>query len=122
MGYYDQEQQELNDGKQVLQELWDRYPQMNEVDVRKVLGKFLFRGDDVFKQVADLSGGEKSRLALASLMLQKPIFLVLDEPTNHLDLPGREALEDALTGYPGTILLSPTTATSSTKSPRRCWN
>jgi ATP-binding cassette subfamily F protein 3 len=104
MGYYDQEQQGLAGGKQVLQELWDRYPRMNEVDLRKVLGRFLFRGDDVFKLVADLSGGEKSRLALASLMLQQANFLLLDEPTNHLDLPGREALEDALTGYPGTIL------------------
>jgi len=104
LGYYDQEQQGLSGDKQVLHELWDRYPQLDEVDVRKVLGRFLFRGDEVNKQVADLSGGEKSRLALAALMLQKANFLILDEPTNHLDLPGKEVLEEALDGYPGTIL------------------
>jgi ATP-binding cassette subfamily F protein 3 len=104
IGYYDQEQQGLNGDKQVLHELWDRYPHLDEVDVRTVLGRFLFRGDEVKKQVADLSGGEKSRLALAALMLQKANFLLLDEPTNHLDLPGKEVLEEALDGYPGTIL------------------
>ncbi len=104
IGYYDQEQQGFNGDKQVLHELWDRYPHLDEVDVRTVLGRFLFRGDEVKKQVADLSGGEKSRLALAALMLQKANFLLLDEPTNHLDLPGKEVLEEALDGYPGTIL------------------
>jgi ATP-binding cassette subfamily F protein 3 len=104
IGYYDQEQQGLNGDKQVLHELWDRYPHLDEVDVRTVLGRFLFRGDEVKKQVAELSGGEKSRLALAALMLQKANFLLLDEPTNHLDLPGKEVLEEALDGYPGTIL------------------
>jgi ATP-binding cassette subfamily F protein 3 len=103
-GYYDQEQQGLSGDKQVLHELWDRYPNLDEVDVRTVLGRFLFRGDEVKKQVADLSGGEKSRLALAALMLQKANLLLLDEPTNHLDLPGKEVLEEALDGYPGTIL------------------
>jgi ATP-binding cassette subfamily F protein 3 len=104
LGYYDQEQQGLSGDKQVLHELWDRYPHLDEVDVRTVLGRFLFRGEEVKKQVADLSGGEKSRLALAALMLQKANFLLLDEPTNHLDLPGKEVLEEALDGYPGTIL------------------
>lgn len=104
IGYYDQEQQGLSGDKQVLHELWDRCPHLDEVDVRTVLGRFLFRGDEVKKQVADLSGGEKSRLALAALMLQKANFLLLDEPTNHLDLPGKEVLEEALDGYPGTIL------------------
>jgi len=103
-GYYEQEQQGLDRNKSVLQELWDRYPHMNELDIRKALGGFLFSGDDVNKSVASLSGGEKSRLVLAALMLQKANFLLLDEPTNHLDLPGKEALEDALAGYPGTIL------------------
>jgi len=104
MGYYDQEQHGLDRGKQVLHELWDRYPHIDEADIRTVLGRFLFRGDDVKKSVADLSGGEKSRLALAALMLQQANFLVLDEPTSHLDLPGREVLEESLTGYPGTLL------------------
>jgi len=103
-GYYDQEQQGLGEDKQVVHELWDRFPNLDEVDVRKVLGRFLFRGDEVKKNVADLSGGEKSRLALAALMLQKANLLLMDEPTNHLDLPGKEVLEEALDGYPGTIL------------------
>ncbi|MFA4885132.1 MAG: ABC-F family ATP-binding cassette domain-containing protein, partial [Desulfotomaculaceae bacterium] len=104
VGYYDQEQQGLSGDKQVLHELWDRFPNLDEVDVRTVLGRFLFRGDEVKKHVADLSGGEKSRLALAALMLQKANLLLMDEPTNHLDLPGKEVLEEALDGYPGTIL------------------
>ncbi len=104
IGYYDQEQQGLSGDKQVLHELWDRYPSLDEVDIRTVLGRFLFRGDEVKKYVRDLSGGEKSRLTLAALMLQKANLLLLDEPTNHLDLPAKEVLEEALDGYPGAIL------------------
>jgi len=104
IGYYEQEQEGLHPDKDVLQELWDRYPHINELDIRKALGGFLFSGDDVNKSVSGLSGGEKSRLALAALMLRKANLLLLDEPTNHLDLPGKEALEDALSDYPGTIL------------------
>src|SRR4051794_21092784 len=104
IGYYDQQQAELTSNKRVLNELWDEYPFKNEKDIRTVLGNFLFSGDDVLKIVSSLSGGEKARLALAKLMLQKANFLILDEPTNHLDLDSKEILENALIDYPGTIL------------------
>lgn len=104
IGYYDQEQAELTSNKRVLNELWDDYPLKNEKDIRTVLGNFLFSGDDVLKTVSTLSGGEKARLALAKLMMQKANFLILDEPTNHLDLDSKEVLENALIDYPGTIL------------------
>jgi ATP-binding cassette, subfamily F, member 3 len=104
IGYYDQEQAELTSNKRVLNELWDEYPHKPEKEIRTVLGNFLFSGDDVLKIVSTLSGGEKARLALAKLMLQKANFLILDEPTNHLDLDSKEILENALIEYPGTIL------------------
>ncbi|WP_338106705.1 ABC-F family ATP-binding cassette domain-containing protein [Psychrobacillus psychrodurans] len=103
-GYYDQEQAALTGNKTALQELWDEWPLMNERDVRTVLGRFLFSGDDVQKTVSTLSGGEKARLALAKLMLLKANTLVLDEPTNHLDLDSKEVLENALLDFPGTII------------------
>lgn len=104
IGYYDQEQAKLHSNKPVLNELWDEWPLMNEKDIRNILGRFLFSGDDVSKSVISLSGGEKARLALAKLMMQKSNFLVLDEPTNHLDLDSKEILENALIDYPGTLL------------------
>ncbi|MGG1680104.1 ABC-F family ATP-binding cassette domain-containing protein [Neobacillus sp. NRS-1170] len=104
IGYYDQEQAELKSNKRVLNELWDDYPLKNEKEIRTVLGNFLFSGDDVLKTVSTLSGGEKARLALAKLMLEKANVLILDEPTNHLDLDSKEILENALIDYPGTIL------------------
>ncbi|WP_338752890.1 ABC-F family ATP-binding cassette domain-containing protein [Bacillus sp. FJAT-52991] len=104
IGYYDQEQAELTSNKTVLNELWDDYPSTQEKDIRTALGNFLFSGDDVLKPVSTLSGGEKARLALAKLMMQKANFLILDEPTNHLDLDSKEVLENALIDYPGTIL------------------
>jgi ATP-binding cassette, subfamily F, member 3 len=104
IGYYDQEQANLSSNKRVLDELWDEYPQKNEKEIRTVLGNFLFSGDDVLKPVSALSGGEKARLALAKLMMEKANFLILDEPTNHLDLDSKEVLENALIDYPGTIL------------------
>jgi len=103
-GYYDQEQAALTGNKTALLELWDEWPLMNERDVRNVLGRFLFTGDDVQKTVSTLSGGEKARLALAKLMLLKANTLVLDEPTNHLDLDSKEVLENALLDFPGTII------------------
>lgn len=103
-GYYDQEQAALTGNKTALQELWDEWPLMNERDVRTVLGRFLFTGDDVQKTISTLSGGEKARLALAKLMLLKANTLVLDEPTNHLDLDSKEVLENALLDFPGTII------------------
>jgi ATP-binding cassette subfamily F protein 3 len=104
IGFYDQEQENLNPTKQVLHELWDEYPTMQEKDVRTVLGNFLFSGDDVLKKISELSGGERARVSLAKLMLQKANVLILDEPTNHLDLFSKEILEEALEDYPGTIL------------------
>lgn len=104
IGYYDQEQKGLTPNKRVLNELWDEYPLLPEKEIRTILGNFLFSGDDVLKLVHSLSGGEKARLTLAKLMLQKCNLLVLDEPTNHLDLTSKEILENALIDYPGTIL------------------
>ncbi|MCM3444779.1 ABC-F family ATP-binding cassette domain-containing protein [Metabacillus halosaccharovorans] len=104
IGYYDQQQADLTSNKRVLDELWDEYPQQTEKEIRTVLGNFLFSGDDVLKPVSTLSGGEKARLALSKLMLQKANFLILDEPTNHLDLDSKEILENALIDFPGTIL------------------
>ena len=102
--YYDQEQKSLSPEKNVLQELWDDFPHLEERVARTLLGRFLFSGPEVEKNVGDLSGGEKSRLALAKLLCSRGNFLLLDEPTSHLDIPGREALEEALLDYPGTLL------------------
>ncbi|MDM5291972.1 ABC-F family ATP-binding cassette domain-containing protein [Peribacillus simplex] len=104
VSYYDQEQANLISNKRVLNELWDDYPLKPEKDIRTVLGNFLFSGDDVLKTVSTLSGGEKARLALAKMMMEKGNFLILDEPTNHLDLDSKLVLENALIDYPGTIL------------------
>ncbi len=104
VGYYDQENQNLDPSKTVLDELWDAYPRMNETDVRNALGQFRFVGEDVFKEVGVLSGGERARLTLCKLILSKMNLLVLDEPTNHLDIDSREALETALEAFEGTIV------------------
>lgn len=104
IGYYDQKQAEFKSSKTILDYVWDQYPNMNEKDVRAVLGRFLFVQDDVKKIINDLSGGEKARLQLALLMLQRDNVLILDEPTNHLDIDSKEMLEQALQYFEGTIL------------------
>lgn len=104
IGYYDQKQAEFKSTKSILDYIWDQYPTMNEKDVRAVLGRFLFVQDDVKKVINDLSGGEKARLQLALLMLERNNVLILDEPTNHLDIDSKEMLEQALLNFDGTLL------------------
>lgn len=103
-GYFDQELAQFDSNKTVIEEVWDDYPNLTQTEVRTALGCFLFHGDDVFKTVDCLSGGEKVRLSFVKLMLLHPNFLIMDEPTNHLDLVGKEALEDSLIDYTGTML------------------
>ncbi len=104
IGYYDQEHQVLHPEKTLFEEISDSYPALDNTRIRNVLASFLFTGDDVFKRIRDLSGGERGRVSLAKLMLSNANFLILDEPTNHLDIFSKEILEEALTGYTGTVL------------------
>ena len=104
VAYFDQNMAQFTSGNTVLEELWNEYPQMDMYEVRSTLGAFLFTADEVFKDVSVLSGGEKVRLNLAKIMLKRANFLILDEPTNHLDILCKEALENCLKEYDGTIL------------------
>ena len=104
IGYYDQEHQVLNTNKAIFEEISDTYPNLTQTRIRNVLAAFLFTGDDVFKRIGDLSGGERGRVSLAKLMLSSANFLILDEPTNHLDINSKEILESALSDYTGTVL------------------
>ena len=103
IGYYDQEHHVLNDNNTVFEEISDSYPDMNNTKIRNILAAFLFTGEDVFKKISSLSGGEKGRVSLAKLMLSEANLLILDEPTNHLDVVSKEVLENALNSYEGTV-------------------
>jgi ATP-binding cassette subfamily F protein 3 len=103
--YYDQTRGDISGGKTIIDEVWDRYPKMTQTQIRNALAAFLFTGDDVFKETDHLSGGEKARIALLCLMLKGSNFILLDEPTNHLDLVSREALEDAISEFGGTVFI-----------------
>ena len=104
IGYYDQEHHVLHPDKTLFEEISDEYPSLNNTEIRNTLAAFLFTGDDVFKRIKDLSGGERGRVSLAKLMLSNANFLILDEPTNHLDITSKEILENALNSYTGTVL------------------
>ena len=104
VGYYDQENQNLTESNTVLDELWNTYPNLSQTEIRNTLALFMFRGEDIEKEVRVLSGGERARLTLAKLILSKMNLLILDEPTNHLDIESREALENALLAFDGTII------------------
>ena len=104
VGYYDQEQHNFDESKTIFQEISDTYPDMTNGEIRNVLASFVFMGDDVFKVISSLSGGEKGRVSLAKIMLSKANFLILDEPTNHLDIYSKEILESAINNYEGTVL------------------
>ncbi len=105
IGYYDQLQENLSMDKTVIDEVWDAYPNLTQTQIRNALAVFLFRGEDVFKEIHKLSGGERARVELVKLMLKSVNLLIMDEPTNHLDIESREALENALSGYDGTMLM-----------------
>lgn len=104
IGYYDQENQNLDERNTVIEELWGEYPSLTQTEVRNALARFLFVGDDIEKPISVLSGGERARLTFCKLILSRVNLLILDEPTNHLDIQSREALEDALSGFDGTII------------------
>ncbi|MBU3143036.1 ABC-F family ATP-binding cassette domain-containing protein [Clostridium sp. CF012] len=105
VGYYDQEQSNLNEEKTIIDEVWDEFPKLTTTELRTALAAFLFIGEDVFKNISTLSGGERCRINLLKIMLSKSNFLLLDEPTNHLDIMSREALEDSLIAYDGTVIV-----------------
>ncbi|MDR1774351.1 MAG: ABC-F family ATP-binding cassette domain-containing protein [Clostridioides sp.] len=103
--YFHQEQKTLNLKNTVIEEIWQNYQHLTQTEVRNILGSFLFKDDDVFKEISTLSGGERARIALLKIILSKPNFLLLDEPTNHLDIDSKEILEDALRDYDGTVFM-----------------